>query len=725
MLQMTNNYEELINKALRASEAYYNGMPIMTDYDYDKLVSKIEEIEKDTGFVAKNSPTANVGASTNGLLDAWEDVTHEYPALSLDKTKDIMEMKKKFSAFTGGVDTAICMWKEDGCTLQATYIPNGKGIATLSLLATRGNGTTGKDITANAKYIKGLPLSITCDSKFVVRGECVMNYAEFERINATLVEDEAYSNPRNLGNATVTLRDQNVLSERELHFKAFKLVLEEGYEIPTMTWEMQRLESLGFETVEWSVVKISELDKEVSKPKWQPENYEFPVDGLVFAYNDINWAKNQPGTGHHPHISNGMALKWKDETATTTLTSIEWNTTKTGSINPVAVFEPVELEGTTVSRATLHNVSYILDKDICVSDQIETAKMNKIIPAVVKSVTSEKERQSYWDNKKFEYILERHNIPSTCPCCNAQTTLKQSNSGTLTLFCSNEFCSAKHIDAIVHFADRECMDIENVGVGAINDLVKHGFVHEISDFYHMANEYKSTGNVTNSYGEPLSALDGWGIRSVEQMVEGINASRKTTFIKYMASMAIPHFGHGQAKLIAPEIIKWVEANQKDYAETITSQSNLIDALALMVWTGFDFTSIDGIGEVIADSLVKWVDENIVDVYCRHLPDTPATEVLKEVYFTDVRTDYIKAVPSDSPIAGKTFVVTGDVHFFKNRKELQAKIEELGGKCTGSVTSKTDYLINNDINSTSSKNKKAKENNIPIITEDEFLRLAGI
>lgn len=719
MLQMKNNYEELINEALRASEAYYNGMPIMTDYDYDKLVSKIEEIEKDTGYVSKNSPTANVGANTNGLLDAWEDVTHEYPALSLDKTKDIMEMKKKFSAFTGGVDTAICMWKEDGCTLQATYLPDGKGIATLSLLATRGNGTTGKDITANAKYIKGLPPFIACDSKFVVRGECVMSYAEFERINATLIEDEAYSNPRNLGNATVTLRDQNVLSERELHFKAFKLVLEEGYEIPTMTWEMQRLESLGFETVEWSVVKISELDKEIIKPKWQPENYEFPVDGLVFAYNDIKWAKNQPGTGHHPHISNGMALKWKDETATTTLTSIEWNTTKTGSINPVAVFEPVELEGTTVSRATLHNVSYILEKGLKVGDKIECYKANKIIPAVLRSITFEEEREGVRDTKSSA------EIPEVCPCCNQKTQLKQSDSGTLTLFCPNEFCSAKRIDAIVHFADRECMDIENVGVGAINDLVTHGFVNEISDFYHMANEYKSTGNVTNSYGELLSSLDGWGKRSVEQMVEGINASRKTTFIKFMASMAIPHFGHGQAKLLAPEIIKWVEANQKSHAETITSQSNLIDALALMVWTGFDFTSVDGIGDVIADSLVKWVDENIVDVYCRHLPDTPATEVLKEVHFTDARIDYIKDVPTDSTIAGKTFVVTGDVHFFKNRKELQAKIEELGGKCTGSVTGKTDYLINNDINSTSSKNKKAKENNIPIITEDEFLKLARI
>ena len=718
---MNEKMEELINKLNEASYAYYNGQKeIMSNYEWDAMFDELAALEKETGIVLPNSPTQTVGAGSIGKREK-----HEYPALSLAKTKSVDELVKwadgKFIWMS---------WKLDGLTLVATY-DNGK----LSKLMTRGDGTYGTNITHLAGSINGIPEKITYKGHMVVRGEAVISYDDFERINAAITdEDDRYANPRNLASGTLNLDDINEVKARNIQFIAFTLVyidtevLHSPNGIPAKkrmsSWgeRMGLLTNLGFEVVEHAACTSREdIERNLELFTQSVPEYPYPVDGLVVCYEDNDYAQTGSVTGHHATRA-GFAFKWQDEAVETKVLDIEWSTSRTGAINGVAILEPVEIEGTIVSRATLHNVGYILDKDICISDTVKVIKSNKIIPKIIESVTSKGKREGYWEDMNFADILAAHNIPSTCPCCGTKATLVQSkhNERSMFLVCNNEQdCPSRKIDSFVHFASRECMNIENVGPKAIEELISNGFIHEYVDFYYMANEYKSTGKVTNRQGEDLAFRDGWGKRSVEQMVEGIEKSRTTNFLNFIAAMGIPHFGKGQAKVLAPAIVSFV---QNDDCE-VTSDDSLIECLTNMIWHDYDLSDIEGIGDVLSSSLKTWIYENIMTE--EGIPvEGSVKSLLKELIFTDSFSDYMVDA-SDSPIAGKTFVITGDVHIFKNRKELQAKIEELGGKATGSVTGKTDFLINNDVESTSGKNKKAKELNIPIISEEEFVKLAGL
>lgn len=701
---MEERIKELIEKLNKASAAYYNGETEspLSDKEWDAMYDELSRLEKETGIIFPDSPTQKAGSEATSAL---QKVKHEFPALSLDKTKDVKLIASKIAKGVKESNKtardAIIMWKADGMTIQATY---DKG--SLVRAVTRGNGYVGEDVTHNAPYINGLPLTVPVKGKFTVRGEAMISYAEFERINEDLPDDEKYKNPRNLVSGTVRLDDSSVnkgMKGRKVDFFAFKVVDE--FAAHRMTEQFYELKMLGFQVIPFEAIHEGQ-DIETVISEWSEtsviEGFGFPVDGLVLAINDTYYADGLPGTGHNPHVYSGYALKWADETEETILRDIEWSASRTGLLNPVAVFDPVELEGTTVARASIHNLSYIMDKDLRIGDTITVYKANKIIPQIDKDLSAEKR------NLKVKVSKDYINLEK-CPICGEPLSIHSSEDGeVLTLFCNNPSCPAKQIGKFVHFCERDCMNIEGMSEATITTFVNHGFLKEFSDFFHLGR-----------YEAEIKALDGFGDKSYENILKAVEKARKTDTVSFLHACGIPNIGKGQAKLLCPAIIKW--RNKNPQGETVSSQENLIDALAAMVWDGYDFTEIDGFGDVLAKSITEWTDSNIVDVYCRYAPDTEITTLLKEVEFTDVYTDYVKDT-SDSPLSGKIFVVTGDVHYFKNRNELQAKIEELGGKVSGSVSKNTSYLINNDVTSTSGKNQKAKELGIPIISEDEFIQM---
>lgn len=684
--------EELIEKLNKASDVYYNsGKELISNYEYDTMYDKLVVLEKQTGITLPDSPTQRVSPAVPQLdfdeeleginndtperlevVTALKRVKHEYPALSLDKTKDILEFLKIF------MDPSVLMWKMDGSTVVLTYDQGH-----LFLAATRGlNGEIGQDITHNAPYIKGIPMDIPCKGKLILRGEAAMSYAEFDRIIAET--EEEYKNPRNLANATITMLDSREMRKREIWFHAFKLVYCDE-EIPTtFADQLATLHEWGFNCVENVYVdNQKELQQKITEFTNRAKEYAFPVDGLVVASNDARFAESQPGTGHHPNKLVGYALKWEDEVVETTLTRIEWSPSRTGLINPVAVFEPVELEGTTVSRASIHNVSILKKLRLRVGDRIGVYKANKIIPQIAENRTAG-EPLTYTESH-VEY----------CPCCGKETVPKITGSGegaTEVVMCDNPECVVKHIKKFVHFCERDCMNIEGLSEKTITKFVEKGFIHELSDIYKL-----------DKYENEICAMDGFGPKAFQNLMASIEKSKTTSFVPFVHALGIPGIGKGQAKLLCAEY----SGNVMNFFKKVYSRAF--------------FVTINGIGEVLQDNLWKWGNEHLrwIPLYqSSDMPNGIDLDIYKVLHY--LKFEELSA--SGNSLSGKTFVITGSLNRFANRDELIALIESHGGKVSGSVSAKTSFLINNDVLSTSGKNKKAKELNIPIISEELFMNM---
>lgn len=672
-IEQVTRMEELVKKLNKAAEAYYNsGEEIMSNKEYDDLYDELAQLEQSSGIVFGNSPTQKVGYE---VVDELPKDRHEVPALSLDKTKDIEEFPKIFNVFDG---FGVVMWKMDGSTLVATY-DEGK----LTKLVTRGNGEVGSVITHNAPYIKGLPMVIPYKGHLVVRGEAAMTYAEFERINAELPYGvEKYKNPRNLANATVQLHDSSEMAKREICFHAFKLVSMEYGMAGCMTVQFGQLKTWGFNTVEYKLVTAGKIKEVMNDFSNRMGSFAFPVDGLVVASNDTVEAEKMPGTGKFPHKTVGYAFKWKDATAETTLAKIEWSPSRTGLLNPVAVFDPpVELEGTTVTRASLHNVSYIMEKDLQIGDRVTVYKANMIIPQIAENLSTNQKRQSVKISSKYALI-------DKCPVCNETTGLSD-NGTTMTLICNNPFCPAKQVGKFVHFCETDCMNIVGMSESTLERFIAEGFIKEYADLYHL-----------DRYKEQIVSMEGFGEKSYEKIIEAVEKSKKNVgFVQFIHALGIPNVGKGQAKLL----YSYYLFNEEDKG------CNYLYNLINDAMSGMDFQFIDGIGEVINNSIINYFKSNL---------EYDGTDEIQRVI---EELEFLKEDEKPSAtLEGKVFVITGSLNHYANRDELVKIIEANGGKASGSVSAKTSFLINNDVTSTSGKNKKAKELGVPIISEEQFM-----
>ena len=682
--------KNLVKTLNEASTAYYSGNPIMSDHEWDSLFDELKKREEMEGYSLPDSPTQHV---SGGVVASLPKVRHEYPALSLDKTKDVDEL---VSFFKKGEDLSkmpaeVIMWKMDGSTVQLTY-ENGR----LKCAATRGNGEVGSDITHNAPHISGIPLSIPYKGKMVVRGEAVMSYSDFNKLNES--DDgraEQYKNPRNLATASIMLLDSNELKGRNVSFFAFQLVHCDQDMPALFDRRLSLLEKFKFQTVPHEIVSSPHLKEKLQQWGSRATEFDYPVDGLVVALNNAAWSDDLPGTGHHPHAYKGYALKWEDESVETTLRDIEWSASRTGLLNPVAVFDPVQLEGTTISRASIHNLNYIWDKDLKIGDRITVFKANKIIPQIDANLDKSKE----WDGTVTHIPSKRYAIPESCPICGHETLLHVSFNNracpTVTLQCDNPDCSAKQVGRFVHFCERDCMNLEGWSRKTIEKFVELGFITEYADFWHL-----------DRHKDHIIAMDGFGERSYQKLVDAAEKTRTTSFVSFIHALSISNVGKGQAKLI-----------YNYFYDKMLNDETVFDLFTNALESDFDFSVIDGIGPIINESLKDWANKNL-----DWTSDSELGRLLEEISIIQEEKPSHDASREMSKVHGRTFVITGKLTHYKNRDELKTLIESLGGKVTGSVTSKTDYLINNDINSTSGKNKKAKELSIPIISEDDFMKM---
>ncbi len=643
-IERMKELNELLSKA---SDAYYNtGKEIMSDHEYDALYDELDRLEKETGVILNGSRTQVVGYEVASSL---KKVKHTSKMLSLDKTKSVSELTEWLGEHEG-----FLSWKLDGLTLVLTF-DNGE----LTQAVTRGNGETGEDITQNARHINGIPKKIPFGGHMVVRGESLMKYKDFERVNDMIEDGSKYKNPRNLCVGTVRNLDSKVTAERNINFFAFNLVSADGYEENSFAERIKWLDSLGFQTVYGVKTKSETLAEEIKKFEASIADNEFPSDGLVLMLDDVAYGLSLGETSHAPR--NGMAFKWKDETADTILREIEWSASRTGLLNPVAIFDSVELEGTTVSRASVHNVSIVKQLKLGIGDTLSIFKANMIIPQVLENKTGSGNAP----------------IPEICPVCGGKTEIKTSDDDVETLFCMNKQCPAKHTGKFEHFVQRDALNIVGLSTATIETFVAEGFVRKFSDFYHL-DDHKAK----------IVKMEGFGERSYAKIQEAVEASRHTELSRVLYAVGIPNIGRAASRLICAE-----------YPTAEQIEKLTVDEL----------TAIDGIGEVLANDYVNFFadEENLAEYH----------ELLKELDIAEA-----EPISADSAIAGKTFVITGSVNIWKNRNELKAYIESLGGKVSGSVSSKTDYLINNDSTSNSTKNKTAKSLNVPIITEEEFQAL---
>ena len=647
MPDSTSRMKELVALLNKASEVYYQGKDeIMDNYEYDRLYEELEKLEKDTGMVLAGSPTVRVGYE---VLSALPKETHPSPMLSLDKTKETDQLVSWL-----GNKEGLLSWKMDGLTIVLAY-EDGK----LVKAVTRGNGQVGEVITNNAKVFKNIPLEIPCKSHLVLRGEAVISYSEFERINQLLGEEEQYKNPRNLCSGSVRQLNNEITAKRNVEFYAFALVEADGMDFGnSQKNKMEFLEGQGFDVVEYKMVNAGNIADTVKWFQDKITSNDFPSDGLVLIYEDIAYGDSLGRTAKFPR--NSIAFKWADETADTKLLGIEWSASRTGLINPIALFEPVELEGTTVSRASVHNLSIVEQLQLGEGDIIQVYKANMIIPQIAQNLT----RSS---NIK---------VPSECPVCGKKTSIHEEN-GVKVLVCENEDCLAKKIKSISHFVSRDAMNIDGLSEATIEKLVGKGLLHGLAGLFCL-----------NKYKDEITEMEGFGEKSFEKLVQAAGNAKKTTVARFVYSLGIPNIGLSNAKMIC----KYMD-NDFDKVRH-ASKEELIE--------------IDGIGEVIAESFenfFKKPDNNkIVD------------DLLEVIEFEKEETN-----PEEEDMAGINFVITGKVNIFANRNSVKEIIEARGGKVTGSVTSKTNFLINNDVLSNSSKNKKAKELDIPIITEEEFIK----
>lgn len=647
MPDSTSRMKELVALLNKASEVYYQGKDdIMSNFEYDQLYEELEKLERDTGMVLAGSPTARVGYE---VLSALPKETHPSPMLSLDKTKETDQLVSWLGSKEG-----LLSWKMDGLTIVLAY-EDGK----LVKAVTRGNGQVGEVITNNAKVFKNIPLEIPCKSHLVLRGEAVISYSEFERINQLLDEEEQYKNPRNLCSGSVRQLNNEITAKRNVEFYAFALVEADGLDFGnSQENKMKFLEGQGFDIVEYKMVNAGNI---VDTVKWFQDKItsnNFPSDGLVLIYEDIAYGDSLGRTAKFPR--NSIAFKWADEIADTKLLGIEWSASRTGLINPIAIFEPVELEGTTVSRASVHNLSIMEQLQLGEDDIIQVYKANMIIPQIAQNLTRSSNIKA----------------PSECPVCGKKTSVHEEN-GVKVLVCENEECLAKKIKSISHFVSRDAMNIDGMSEATIEKLVEKGLLHGLAGLFTLS-----------KYKDEITEMEGFGKRSFEKLVQAAENAKKTTVAKFVYSLGIPNIGLSNAKMVC----KYMDNDFERVRHA--SKEELVE--------------IDGIGEVIAESFANFFEEpgnnKIVD------------DLLEVIEFEKEETN-----PEEEDMAGINFVITGKVNIFANRNSVKEIIEARGGKVTGSVTSKTNFLINNDVLSNSSKNKKAKELDIPIITEEEFIK----
>ena len=641
-----NRMKELIEILNNASRLYYQySTPIMTDFEYDKLYDELEKLEKETNTILSNSPTQNVEPEA---IDSLVKVEHPAPMLSLSKTKSISEL----ASFLGNQE-GLLSWKLDGLTIVLTY-KDGK----LSSGVTRGNGIIGEVITENVKKFKNIPLTIPYKGTLVVRGEAVIKYSDFNKMNEELDDDSSqYKNPRNLCSGSVRQLDSKVTAKRNVNCIIFALI-ESEKKFKLKSEEFEWLKSLGFDVVEYHKVTSNNLEEQVLYFKNKINEYDIPSDGLVLLYNDIEYGKQLGTTAKYP--KNAIAFKWQDETAETKLIDVDWLVSRTGLIHPVAVFEPVELEGTIVSRASLHNVSILQGLSLGIGDTILVYKANMIIPQIADNLTQSNSLT----------------IPNKCPVCNHEARIISSND-VKYLYCMNDFCPAKLVKRLSQFTSRNAMNIEGLSDAIINKLADEGLIKTYADIYNL-----------KRYKNDIISFEGFGEKSYDNLINSIEKSRNVKLANFIFALGIPDIGLSRAKLIC-----------KNYSNDINKIRNL---------TFEELSKIDGIGEIIAK---EWIDTFNNEDFIKELE-----LLLKEVNFTDTSID------NNQPLKDLTFVITGSVNNFTNRDELVEYIESYGGKVVKAISNNVNYLINNDITSTSTKNTKAKELGIKIISENDLMSM---
>ncbi|MCR5399933.1 MAG: NAD-dependent DNA ligase LigA [Lachnospiraceae bacterium] len=638
---------ELIDKLNEASRAYYaEDREIMSNYEYDALYDELVRLEQETGITMSDSPTVNVGYES---VDELPKERHESPMLSLNKTKDREELRDWL-----GDQTGLLSWKLDGLTIVLTY-ENGE----LYKAVTRGNGEIGEVITANARVFKNIPHKISFTDHLVLRGEAVIKYSDFEKINAEIEDvDAKYKNPRNLCSGSVRQLNNEITAKRNVYFYAFNLVEAQNRDFAYRREQFEFLKKLGFDVVEYhSVDKTSILDR-IEKFAMDIADYDVPSDGLVLTYDDIAYGRNLGRTAKFPRDS--IAFKWQDEIRETVLREIEWSPSRTGLINPVAIFDPVELEGTTVSRASVHNISIVEGLKLGIGDRITVYKANMIIPQIAENLDKSGDLR----------------IPEVCPCCGGRTEIRQIAEAR-SLYCTNTECPAKMIKAFSLFVSRDAMNIDGLSDATLEKFIAEGYIRSFDDIYHL-----------DRYEDEITGLEGFGKKSYDNLINAVETSRTTNLARLIYALGIPGIGVANAKVL-----------DRFYDH---------DMSKIMEASAEELSAIEGMGDVLAGAINSFMS----DERKRELIITLMSELRFEE--SEVNTDNDK-------ISGKTFVITGSLVRYTNRDELKAEIEALNGKVAGTVSNNTAALINNDVTSNSSKNKKAKELGIPIVSEEDFIK----
>ena len=646
----------LIDRINEASYAYYaEDNPIISDKEFDDLWKALEQLERDSGIVMNNSPLHRVQGYT---INSLSKVKHTRPMLSAQKTKDVSEIKRFI-----GDEICILSWKLDGLTVVLRY-EKGR----LKQAITRGNGEIGEDVTHTIRMAKNVPQTISEQSYLEIRGEAVISYEDFEKINEKL--EDKYKSPRNLAAGTVRQLDSNIARERSLMFKAFELVKlgdQSESEMPNIADSFEYLAQQGFDVVEHEAVGRDNVEEYISK--FNPEEYEYPVDGLIFTYDNYQYGKSLGTTGHHP--LNMMALKWADDLYETTLRGIEWNTSRTGLINPVAIFDPVDLDGAETTRATLHNVSYVEGLELGVGDTIQVYRSNMVIPKVHENLTRSNTLK----------------VPTTCPTCGGEAKVINEN-GSKVLKCMNLNCEAKKLNKFINFVSRNAMNIQGLSSATLKRFMELGWLHDFVDIYHLK-DHKSE----------MMNLEGFGRRSTNVLLDSIEQSRTCKLENFITALGIELVGKSTAKELCKPIYKMARQlhSKNPYKVFVSYTQNRIHRLA----------KINGIGFETLNSINEYFKEHLDKV----------ETLAKELQF-----EMPEDKKSDVDLTGVTFVITGKVEKFANRNAIKDEIESKGGKVVGSVSKNTNYLVNNDVNSTSSKNKKAQQLGIPIINEDELIKI---
>ena len=641
--------KELTKILTEAGKAYYQeNREIMSNFEYDKLYDELSALERETGIVLAGSPTVTVGYES---VQELPKERHEQPMLSLDKTKDVEALK----SFVGE-QKALVSWKLDGLTIVLTYRDGG-----LFKAVTRGNGEVGEVITGNARVFENIPLSIPYKGELILRGEAVISYSDFVKINEEIEDvDAKYKNPRNLCSGSVRQLNNEITAARHVNFYAFSLVKAEGVDFKNSRKEQFAwMQKQGFCVVEHRIVTGEDVPEAVEWFARRIQEYDIPSDGLVVVYDDIAYGQSLGTTAKFPRDS--IAFKWKDEIRNTHLLEIEWSPSRTGLINPVAIFEPVELEGTTVSRASVHNLSIMKALELGIQDEIQVYKANMIIPQIAENLTRS-------GNVK---------IPETCPVCGGATHIQKAND-VETLYCTNEECQAKKLKLFTLFVSRNALNIDGLSEATLEKFIGRGFIHEFADIFEL-----------DKHREEIVEMEGFGIKSYENLMAGIAEAQKTTQPRLLYGLGIPNVGVANAKMIC-------KAFQYDLGKIRSADAE-------------ELAAVDGIGPVIGKTVAEY--------FASEKSSSMLDRLLEKL---EIEIPDIEA--SEQVFAGMNFVITGSVQHYSNRNELKSLIEEKGGKVTGSVTSKTTYLINNDAASSSSKNKKAKALGIPIISEEDFMKM---